>query len=195
MATISREKTILDKIVDARRESIAHRKRVLPEVALEDRGAESGAAARFRRCAFARNDMQHDRRAEEGLAFARHDARRLRSRGAGPELWKPPEPRRFPSSPKKNFSSARWPHLKEAKKVTQIPILRKDFIVDPWQVWEDARRRRRCFPADRRGSWMTQRFVSLLELGRSLKMEPLVEVHSREELDRAIAVRGAESLA
>ena len=27
----------------------------------------------------------------------------------------------------------------------------------------------------------------LLELGRSLRMEPLVEVHSREELDRAIA--------
>ena len=27
----------------------------------------------------------------------------------------------------------------------------------------------------------------MLELGRSLKMEPLVEVHSREELDRAIA--------
>jgi indole-3-glycerol phosphate synthase len=28
----------------------------------------------------------------------------------------------------------------------------------------------------------------LLELGRSLKMEPLVEVHAREELDRAIGV-------
>ena len=27
-------------------------------------------------------------------------------------------------------------HLKEAKKATDIPILRKDFIVDPWQVWE-----------------------------------------------------------
>ena len=26
--------------------------------------------------------------------------------------------------------------LKEAKKATQIPILRKDFIVDPWQVLE-----------------------------------------------------------
>ena len=35
MATTSREKTILDRIVDARRESIAHRKRVLPDVALK----------------------------------------------------------------------------------------------------------------------------------------------------------------
>jgi len=35
MQTGSREKTILDRIVDARRISIAHRKRVLPEVALK----------------------------------------------------------------------------------------------------------------------------------------------------------------
>src|ERR1700685_4560175 len=35
METSSREKTILDKIVEARRESIAHRKRVLPDVALK----------------------------------------------------------------------------------------------------------------------------------------------------------------
>ena len=34
MAT-TREKTILDRIVEARRESIAHRKRVLPDVALK----------------------------------------------------------------------------------------------------------------------------------------------------------------
>ena len=27
-------------------------------------------------------------------------------------------------------------HLREARKVAGIPILRKDFIVDPWQVWE-----------------------------------------------------------
>src|SRR4029077_10621377 len=33
--TGSQERTILDKIVEARRESIAHRKRVLPDVALK----------------------------------------------------------------------------------------------------------------------------------------------------------------
>ena len=35
MEISSREKTILDRIVDARRESVAHRKRVLPDVALK----------------------------------------------------------------------------------------------------------------------------------------------------------------
>ena len=48
METDSREKTILDRIVEARRESIAHRKRVLPDVRAEDGGREGSAAARFR---------------------------------------------------------------------------------------------------------------------------------------------------
>ena len=72
------------------------------------------------------------------------------------------------------------------KKVTKIPILRKDFIIDPWQVWEA-----RAAGAD---AFLLIAAVvddatlgELLELGRSLQMEPLVEVHSREELDRVIA--------
>ena len=76
--------------------------------------------------------------------------------------------------------------LKEAKKATQIPILRKDFIVDPWQVLEA-----RAAGAD---AFLLIVAIlddatlrELLELGRSLKMEPLVEVHSREEIGRAVA--------
>ncbi len=76
--------------------------------------------------------------------------------------------------------------LKDAKKATQIPILRKDFIIDPWQVLEA-----RAAGAD---AFLLIVAIlddgmlrELLELGRSLKMEPLVEVHSREEIARAVA--------
>ena len=62
--------------------------------------------------------------------------------------------------------------------------MRKDFIVDPWQVWET-----RAAGAD---SFLLivailddQTLRELLELGRTLKMEALVEVHSRDELKRA----------
>ena len=75
--------------------------------------------------------------------------------------------------------------LKEARKVTQIPVLRKDFIVDPWQVWET-----RASGADAFlliAAVLDDRILrELLEVGRSLGMEPLVEVHSRAELDRVI---------
>ena len=76
--------------------------------------------------------------------------------------------------------------LKEASRVTKIPILRKDFIIDPWQVWEA-----RAVGAD---SFLLiaailndATLAELLALGRTLKMEPLVEIHERGELDRVIS--------
>ena len=70
--------------------------------------------------------------------------------------------------------------------MTKIPILRKDFIIDPWQVWEA-----RAAGAD---SFLLIAAIlsdstlgELLALGRTLKMEPLVEVHERAELDRVVS--------
>jgi indole-3-glycerol phosphate synthase len=67
-----------------------------------------------------------------------------------------------------------------------LPVLRKDFIFDPWQVWEA-----RANDAD---SFLLMAAVlrdaplrDLTALGRELGMEPLVEVHTAEELDRALA--------
>src|SRR6267143_1915869 len=76
-------------------------------------------------------------------------------------------------------------NLRDARKSVQLPVLRKDFIFDPWQVWET-----RASDAD---SFLL--IVATLEdgllrdliaLGRELGMEPLVEVHTGEELDRAL---------
>jgi indole-3-glycerol phosphate synthase len=77
-------------------------------------------------------------------------------------------------------------NLRDARKSVQLPVLRKDFIFDPWQVWET-----RANDAD---SFLLivamlrqQQLVELIALGRALGMEPLVEVHTSEELGRAIA--------
>src|SRR6202021_2124952 len=73
--------------------------------------------------------------------------------------------------------------LKEGSRVTKIPILRKDFIIDPWQVWEA-----RAAGAD---SFLLIAAIlsdttlrELLALGRSLGMEALVGVHCVPDLDR-----------
>jgi indole-3-glycerol phosphate synthase len=85
-----------------------------------------------------------------------------------------------------DFFSGSLADLKDASKVTKIPILRKDFIVDPWQVWET-----RAAGADSFlliAAILTDAALGeLLELARSLRMEPLVEVHSRAELERVVA--------
>jgi indole-3-glycerol phosphate synthase len=77
-------------------------------------------------------------------------------------------------------------HLRDARGAVSLPVLRKDFIVDPWQVWEA-----RAAGAD---SFLLIVAVlsrsalgELIALGRELKMEPLVEVHTAEELDVALA--------
>lgn len=67
----------------------------------------------------------------------------------------------------------------------QIPVLRKDFIVSPYQVWEA-----RAAGADLvllMVSALGQRvLVSLVELAESIDLTPLVEVHDREEAARAV---------
>jgi indole-3-glycerol phosphate synthase len=85
-----------------------------------------------------------------------------------------------------DFFQGSLAHLKEARKQVKVPILRKDFIVDPWQVWEA-----RAVEAD---SFLLitailedQALSELLALGRELGMEALVEVHTRDELQRAIS--------
>jgi len=185
METSARAKNILDRIVAARRESIAHRKRVLPEVALkiavekkappprDFSGALSGSGiniiAELKKASPSRGVIRPEY-APAPLAAA------LEQAGAAA----------LSVLTEEDFFSGSLGDLKEASRVTKIPILRKDFIVDPWQVWET-----RAAGAD--AFLLIAAILSdaalheLLELGRSLHMEPLVEVHTREELDRAIA--------
>jgi indole-3-glycerol phosphate synthase len=181
----SREKTILDRIVDARRASIAHRKRVLPEVALKIAVEKKAPPARDFAAALSRdgcNVIAELKKASPSLGVIREEyapavlAASLERAGAVA----------LSVLTEEDFFSGSLADLKEARRVVLIPILRKDFIVDPWQVWEA-----RAAGAD---SFLLIAAVlgdsamrGLLDLGRSLGMEPLVEVHSREELDRVVA--------
>jgi indole-3-glycerol phosphate synthase len=65
-------------------------------------------------------------------------------------------------------------------------VLRKDFIVEPWQVWEA-----RAANADSflliAAALDDVALAELLALGRELGMEALVEVHTAEELERVLA--------
>jgi indole-3-glycerol phosphate synthase len=184
METVSHAKNILDQIVEKRRESIAHRKRVLPEVALK-LAVEKAAPPRDFPAAISRdayNVIAELKKASPSLGMIREDyapaALAFEVEAAGATA--------LSVLTEEDFFFGSLTDLKEARKVTRIPALRKDFIIDPWQVWET-----RAVGAD---SFLLIAAIlndaalrELLELGRSLKMEPLVEVHSRQELNRAIA--------
>lgn len=184
MEISSREKTILDRIVEARRGSIAHRKRSLPEAALKF-AVEKAEAPRDFSGALSReayNVIAEMKKASPSRGVLREHyapatlAMNLELAGAAA----------LSVLTEEEFFRGSLGDLKDAKKATQVPILRKDFIIDPWQVLEA-----RAAGAD---AFLLIVAIlddgmlrELLELGRSLKMEPLVEVHSREEIARAVA--------
>jgi indole-3-glycerol phosphate synthase len=187
MENNSPRKNILDRIVEGRRESIAHRKRVLPDVALKIAAQKIDAprdfAGALSRDGF--NIIAELKKASPSRGVIRADyapatlAPALESAGAAA----------LSVLTEEEFFSGSLADLKAARAATHIPVLRKDFIIDPWQVWEA-----RAAGADSflliTGILTDEALRELLDLGRSLRMEPLVEVHSRDELDRAVAAGG-----
>lgn len=77
--------------------------------------------------------------------------------------------------------------LRDAKQFTDVPVLRKDFIVDPYQVYEAA-----SYQAD--AVLLIARILSeealvvCLQAADTVGVEPFVEVHSEADLRVALSV-------
>jgi indole-3-glycerol phosphate synthase len=76
--------------------------------------------------------------------------------------------------------------LAAVRRVVELPILRKDFIVDPLQVLESRAAGASAVLLIARGL-SPEELRALASLARDLGLGTLVEVHRREELDRALA--------
>ena len=176
--------TVLDRILDARRAAVDHRKRVLPETALKY-GVKAASPLRDFAAALSRdavNVIAELKPASPSRGVIRDPfdpvalARSLAAAGAA-ALSVLTEPEFFGGSLK---------NMRDARKEIAPPVLRKDFIFDSWQVWES-----RANDAD---SFLLivaalddRTLRELIALGRQLGMEPLIEVHTARELDRALA--------
>ena len=75
--------------------------------------------------------------------------------------------------------------LDAVRRAVQVPVLRKDFVVSSYQLWEA-----RAHGADVVllivAALEQSALVSLVERAVSIGLLPLVEVHADEELDRAL---------
>jgi indole-3-glycerol phosphate synthase len=75
--------------------------------------------------------------------------------------------------------------LTAVRRAVQIPVLRKDFVVSSYQLWEA-----RAYGADMVllivAALEQSALVSLVERALSIGLLPLVEVHADEELERAV---------
>jgi len=176
--------TILDRILESRRAEVDHRKRVLPETALKY-GVKAAPPVRDFPTALSRDTLNiiaelKPASPSRGIIRDPFDpaalAKSCETAGAA-ALSVLTEGEFFRGSLK---------NLRDARKEVALPALRKDFIFDTWQVWEA-----RANDADSFllivAALSDPLLRDLIGLGRELQMEPLVEVHTRVELDRALA--------
>jgi indole-3-glycerol phosphate synthase len=79
-------------------------------------------------------------------------------------------------------------HLRKVRAAVDLPVLRKDFILDSWQLYES-----RAMGADCvlliLAALTDAQAVELERLARSLDLDVLAEVHNRSELDRALGLQ------
>ncbi len=80
--------------------------------------------------------------------------------------------------------------LSEAREAVSLPLLRKDFLTQPWEIAQSA-----CFGADfilLIAAILDDRQIeTMLRKAHSLGMEVLLEVHDERELERALALSTA----
>lgn len=88
----------------------------------------------------------------------------------------------------KQFFQGSVDYLKQARASCQLPVLRKDFMVDAYQIYES-----RAMGADAilliAASLDDAQMADFEAIARSLDMAVLVEVHDAAELDRALKLK------
>ena len=90
----------------------------------------------------------------------------------------------------KKFFSGNILHVNEAKRAVDLPVLRKDFIIDEYQVYES-----RYFGAD--AILLIARILSVdqiksfMHLAKKINMDVIVEIHDENDLQKAL-LSGAE---
>ena len=177
--------SVLDRILGDTREEVARRKRAVPQAELE---AQLHARTEDRPFSevLTRPGVsiiaEHKRRSPSAGAIGEGSAIDgivcAYERGGAAALSVLTEPRHFGGS---------LDDLRAARAVTKLPILRKDFIVDGYQLYESAVA----------GADAVLLIVAALDLehladlhghARALDLDVLVEVHDEDELETALEV-------
>ena len=177
--------SVLDRIVDATREDVVRRRRELPLSELEQRLSARGperpflealtrpgvsVIAEFKRRSPSAGDIRAGSTVEEIV-------RAYQEAGAAAVSVLTEE---------RNFGGS-LEDLRAARAASTLPILRKDFMVDPYQVVESA-----VAGADAIllivAALEDDALAALYAHAAELDLDVLVEVHDDEELERALAI-------
>jgi indole-3-glycerol phosphate synthase len=183
------QSTILQRILDRKREEVAERKASRPLAGLEQviagqAGTRGFAQALQRRVARAEPAVIAEvKRASPSRGVIREDFHPAQIAGS----YRDGGAACLSVLTDVDFFQGSDAFLKEAREACDLPVLRKDFTVDPYQVVEA-----RAIGADAVllivAALSDEQMDELARTAREVGLDVLVEVHDRVELERALAL-------
>ncbi|HSR62728.1 MAG TPA: indole-3-glycerol phosphate synthase TrpC [Gammaproteobacteria bacterium] len=181
---------ILDRILACKREEIVKRKKKLPESKLAKRAADSPATRGF-------NLAIQEKISDNGIAVIAELKKASPSKGViRPDY----DPAAIAKSYEKHgatclsvltdeeFFQGSDGDLQAVRDACALPVLRKDFMLDPWQIYESRVLGADCILLIVAALDDTM-LRELASLAVELDLDVLVEVHNREELERGMMLR------
>ncbi|HHW08781.1 MAG TPA: indole-3-glycerol phosphate synthase TrpC [Firmicutes bacterium] len=181
---------MLKQIVAHKRKEISWRRRRLPQSRLEELCRAHGPTVSLSFTAALRRG-----KAENGMALIAEMKKKSPSKGLLRADFSPTAIARdytrggahaLSVLTDSSFFGGRLHHLDMARRVTALPLLRKDFIIDPYQVYE-ARAHGAAAVLLIAALLSPSLLAELAALTVALGMDPLVEVHDEADLAKVLS--------
>lgn len=180
---------ILEKIVRRKREEIAQAERAVSSAGLRERILAASPARGFVRAL-------KEKMAAGKPAVIAEIKKASPSKGVLREAFEPAQIARSYAAhgaaclsvlTDRDFFQGSPEYLQQARAACALPVIRKDFIIDPYQVHEARAMEADCILLI--AACLSDRQLHELNgLAMELGMDVLIEVHDREELERALDV-------